>query len=162
MAENLKAILFDMDGVLIDSEPIHFEANLETLKRFGIDLSESDYLSLGVGKGDHSFYQRASEKFGITVDIQTILKIKKDIYKSSLIKKGKLMPGVLDALKYLSTIYDLAIVSSGLREINDLILDKFSLRSYFREICNGNEVSRVKPFPDLYLRALEADRKSVV
>jgi len=65
------------------------------------------------------------------------------------------MDGVLETLEYLKDKYDLAIVSSGVRDINEFVMHKFNLEPYFKIVITGDDVERVKPFPDVYLKALE-------
>lgn len=152
---NIRAILFDLDGVIIDSEPLHFEAHKEILKDYGIELTLDDYLDFGVAKGDDNLYRKVSERPGILLDKNKISKRKKQAYCKILDKKGKLMPGVLEILQDFSKKYDLAIVSSGIKASVEYVLEKFDIKKYFKIIIAGEDADRVKPFPDVYLKALE-------
>jgi len=153
--DKIKAILFDMDGVLVDSEPLHFEAHQKSLAHFGIGLSSEDYLEFGVATGDRKLYEKAAEKFAVAIDKKEISKLKKKIYREIIEERGRLMDGVLETLEYLKDKYDLAIVSSGVRDINEFVMHKFNLEPYFKIVITGDDVERVKPFPDVYLKALE-------
>ena len=151
----IKAILFDLDGVLIDSEPLHFEAHKKALEKFGVQLSLEDYMNFGVAKGDENLYANVAQKFNVTIDRNEISSFKKKIFKEILDAKGSLISGVLDVLKKLDGKCDCAIVSSGSKTSVDHIVDTFGIRKFFKVIVTGDDVERVKPFPEIYLKAIE-------
>ena len=155
MKNKIKAILFDLDGVIVDSEPLHFEAHKKILKDYGIELTLEEYLDFGVAKGDSNLYREVSERFGVSIDNKEMAKRKKQAYWEILDKKGELMPGILEILQNFSKKYDLAIVSSGVKISVEHVLDKFDIKNYFRVIVTGDDVVELKPFPDVYLKAIE-------
>lgn len=155
MEQKIKAILFDLDGVLIDSEPLHFEAHKKAAAHYGIDLSLEDYMQFGVATGDDFLYGKMSEKFGVEINKDEISEMKKQHYREILDEKGKLMPGISEVLQKFSPEYELAIVSSGTSDSVEYVLAKFDIRKYFKAIITGDDVRNVKPFPDVYLKALE-------
>lgn len=150
----IKGVLFDLDGVIVDSEPLHFEAHQKALRQFGINITIQDYLEFGVAKGDASFFEEASKKYGIEIDKKKISRLKKELYKEIFQRYAKPRKGVLDLIENLSDRYILAITSSGSREIIEFVLDRFSLGRKFTTIISGDDVERVKPFPDIYEKAL--------
>lgn len=153
--EKIKAILFDMDGVIVDSEPLHFEAHKKALEHFGIEMTLEDYIKHGVASGDDHIYEKMSEKSGKTIDKKEISAIKKQFYREIFDEKGKLIPGILEALQDFSKGYKLALVSSGTMNAIEYVLEKLNIKNYFSLIVCGEDVERVKPFPDLYLKAIE-------
>jgi len=155
MKNNIKAILFDLDGVVIDSEPLHFEAHKKILEDYGVELTLEDYLDFGVAKGDSNLYREVSERFGVSIDNKEMAKRKKQAYWEILDKKGELMPGILEILQNFSKEYALAIVSSGVKVSVEHVLDKFNIKNYFKVIVTGGDVAKVKPAPDVYLKAME-------
>lgn len=149
----IKAILFDLDGVIVDSEPLHFEAHKKALEYFGIELMLEDYLKFGLAKGDESLYKNISEKFDVPIDREKISSLKREYYKEIFNEKGMMVPGILEALQNFSRKYELAVVSSGL--LVGFVVDKFDIGKYFKIFVTGENIKRVKPFPDIYLEALE-------
>lgn len=154
--EKIKAILFDLDGVLVDSEPLHFEAHQKALEHFGIKLALEDYMDFGVAKGDDNLYQKTAEKYGVEIDKQEISKLKRQIYRDIFAEKGRLIDGIEESLKKFHAEYELALVSSGSKESIDFVLEKIGLKKYFKVVVTGDDVERVKPFPDIYLKAIKA------
>lgn len=153
--ENIKAILFDFDGVIVDSEPLHFEAHKKALKNFRVELTFEDYMDFGVSKGDNNLYEKVSQKYGVKIDKEVISKTKKQIYREIFDEKAELIPGILEALKKFSKRYDLAIVSSGVKSSIEYAIDKFDIGKYFKFVVTGDDVEKVKPFPDVYLKSIE-------
>ena len=153
--ENIKAILFDFDGVIVDSEPLHFEAHKKALVDFGVDLTFDDYMDFGVSKGDNNLYEKVAQKYGVKIDKEVISKTKKQIYREIFDEKAELIPGILESLEKFSEKYDLAIVSSGVKSSIEYAIDKFNIGKYFKFVITGDDVERVKPFPDVYLKAIE-------
>ena len=131
--------------------------NREKLFRHVIEkekLSSVDYLEFGVAKGDATLFDEASKKYGVGIDKEKVSKLKKKLYKDIFRRKAAPRKGVLDLIENLSGKYALAVTSSGAREIIGFVLEKFGLESKFKTIVSGNDVERVKPFPDIYEKAL--------
>ena len=149
----IKAVIFDMDGVIVDSEPLHFEAHKKALEKFGIELSLEDYMDFGVAQGDDNLYEKAAQKFDIKIDKEEISKLKKRIYREIFDQKAELRVGVLELIKILCKKYDLAIASSGTKDVVNHVVERFSLGDYFKVIVTGDDVERVKPYPDIYIKA---------
>jgi HAD superfamily hydrolase (TIGR01509 family) len=155
MDKNKKAILFDVDGVIVDSEPLHFAAHKKALAYFGIEITLNDYLDFGVAQGDNNLYEKVSEKFGVVIKKEDASKMKKQFYREIFAEKGEMMPGILESLQTFSKKYVLAVVSSGSLDANEYVLSKFDIRKYFKAIITKEDVEKVKPYPDVYLKALE-------
>lgn len=151
----IKAILFDMDGVIVDSEPLHFEAHKKAAAQFGIKLTLEDYMKYGVSAGDDALYEKMSEISGMPVDKSEISKIKKQQYRKIFDEKGQMFPGILEALRDFSKRHKLALVSSGATDAIEYVLEKLEIKNYFNLIVCGEDVEKVKPFPDIYLKTLE-------
>lgn len=152
--EKIKAILFDMDGVLVDSEPLHFEAHRRALEKHGINITEEDYIQNGVSGGQRSFYEVMQIKYHKTVDVGEIKKEKKEIY-GNLIGEIELFDGVKEILEDLSGKYRMAIVSTTHLEYIYKTLEHVGIRNYFETFSSAKELERGKPFPDVYLDALK-------
>lgn len=151
----IKAVLFDMDGVLVDSEPLHFEAHKRALNNFGIDLALDDYMDFGVAKGDVNLHKKVSEKYNIKIDIKKVSLLKKKLYREIFNEKAKPRDGILELISRLYGKYNLAIASSGARDAVEFVLERFNLKDRFQVVVSGGDVVNVKPAPDIYLKALE-------
>jgi putative hydrolase of the HAD superfamily len=152
----IKAIIFDLDGVIVDSEPLHFEAHQKALKEFGMEISLKEYLAFGVATGDGFLYEKISEKYPEKIlSVADIRRRKKYIYKELSKDKLQLREGVADLLDKLSGNFVLTLASSGEKEIVEFVLDKFGLQNYFEIVISGNDVEKVKPNPDIYLKNVE-------
>ncbi|MCI0512381.1 HAD family phosphatase [candidate division KSB1 bacterium] len=149
----LKAIIFDNDGVLVDSEPLHHLAEKMTLAHFGFDYSEADY-SLYVGVGMHKMFGEWIRKYQLNVSPAQL----SDLHEQNLIQifqaKLQLTPNLLVFLQYLTfKKYQLAVASSSSRKLVTVGLTKWQLTPYFEVIVTGDEVQHTKPAPEIYLLA---------
>lgn len=152
----LKAIIFDLDGILVDSEPLHFEAHKVALKEFGIDLTREDYMEFGLAKGDWDLYKKMAEKFNVNIDEKEISAIKHKAYREIFDKNAVPREGAIELVESLNrNDYDLAIASSGSKKEVMYILEKFAIKKYFKVIVTGNDVEKVKPAPYIYNKAVE-------
>lgn len=151
----LKGIIFDLDGVLVDSEPVHFLAYKQSFEKYGIDLSKENYLRFGVSRGDRFLVEKISQKYKKKIDLEEIRKLKKEYFGKKIGTNLRLREGILETISLLSNKCKLAIASSSRRETIERVLRQFEMRKYFKAIVGGDEVESVKPEPDIYLRVLD-------
>ena len=157
MSKRYEAILFDFDGVLVDSEPIHHKCWQEILTPYGIDLDWATYSHHCIGITDRTMISFLCDLKTPAVDFDTLYAEyprKKELFRNRMGAIGVSEP-VQALLKELRPHYKLAVVSSSnIREIS-AVLDASGLGSTFDTIVHGGEVPRHKPAPDPYLLALE-------
>jgi beta-phosphoglucomutase len=151
----IKAIIWDMDGVLIDSEPHHMQATIDTFSEFGVDLTpEVNQKFTGVKLT--SQIAKLGKHFEIEEKVEEILKT----HRKTLIKYAKevfpLMPGALKVLEKLSPKYKMALATSSEREVAELVFHRFELMPYFQELIVGEDVEKSKPDPEPFLKAAKA------
>lgn len=153
----MKAIIFDMDGVMTNTEPVHYACWKEVLKEDGVDLEYETYKAC-IGSTREFFLDLVKENYGkVYDDPQTALdrmQEKKDLF----IEKNGLpvMPGIKDAVKRLQEAgYLLAVASSSPMYAIESTLDTIGIRTCFQSLTSGSEVERSKPEPDTFLRAME-------
>jgi beta-phosphoglucomutase len=149
----LKAIIFDVDGVLVDSMRFQADAWAEAFKEVGITVSRKDIYELE-GSNDKRLIKEIFGKAGKEPEpeqFEQLPKRKREFLEFDRIKPFKGIPECLDELK---RNFILAMVSGSNRDTVGKIVDKF-FSGYFDVIINGSDLERGKPDPDPYLKALE-------
>lgn len=152
------AIVFDFDGVLADTEPLHMRTAQLALAEVGVALSDSDYYSRYLGYDDVGMVARISEDRGLGLGadaVQAIVARKAALMPEALRAGGVLFPGVSTCVRRLARDLPLAIASGALRSEIQLVLDAHGLAGCFHCIVAAGETPRSKPAPDPYARAIE-------
>jgi len=159
------AVLFDFDGVIVNSEPLHFWAFHEVLKGEGIEITESEYYNELIGFDDKGAFKHVFEKRGKALDPKTFLRIMtvKSEKMMDLIRARKYsaLPGVEEFVRGLWWHYPLAICSGALREEIEAMLEGIGLRDCFKVIVAAEDVPVGKPDPSGYLMCAEQLGKKV-
>lgn len=148
----IQAVIFDLDGLLIDSESIWQETDKELLKRRGI-VYQGIVRNKIRGLGQREVMELFKREFGVAQDTDELISERRAIFYS-LAKKGlKLLPGAIEIVKELHKKgYALAIATGGHRkEKIKEILNQFGLSNYFSLLISSDEVVNGKPAPDVYL-----------
>jgi len=145
-------VILDMDGVILDSEPIHLEATNRVLKKYGAELSYRENLSLQ-GTAEIPYWKILMERFGFSEDVKKLIE-EKEKHMFEILSRKELVPneGLIEflvALRKRGIPIGLAS-SSQLNQIN-FILRKLGLREFFSAITSGEEVPEGKPDPQIYL-----------
>jgi beta-phosphoglucomutase len=152
----LKAVIFDMDGVLVDSEPFICEAAIKMFAERGLTVHPSDFLPF-VGAGENRYIGGVAERYGFALDIDRDKARTYAIYGE--IVRGRLepLPGVRDFIaKARAKGLRLAVASSADMVKVDINLDEIDLpRETFDAVVSGLDVVRKKPDPDIFLTAAE-------
>jgi beta-phosphoglucomutase len=152
-----QAILFDFDGVLADSEPVHFECWQEILQTYGLDLDWNTYREHGIGVSDRKLLALLCERAERPKDVEHLIAEfprKKELFRIRMQERQPFSAEIFELLPELRD-YQLAVVtSSGQTEVEPA-LEKAGLRSFFHAAVYGGDVKQHKPAPDPYLLALE-------
>jgi HAD superfamily hydrolase (TIGR01509 family) len=149
----ISAILFDFDGLLADTEPLHCQSWRAALAGHGVCVSEQFYLDWWVrqGKGIGDFLRSR----GLKLDAQR-LRDEKSVHYLRLVETScAAMPGVRELLGRMSGRKKLAVASSGSADTIKAVLDKLGLTGHFATVVTSGDVQRVKPFPDVFLLAAQ-------
>jgi HAD superfamily hydrolase (TIGR01509 family) len=152
----IKGVLFDMDGVLVDSEEFIREAAIMMFAEYGIKADPEDFRPF-VGMGENRYVGGVAEKYGLKADINVIKSRTYEIYGSIVKGKLKPLPGAREFVnKCTGQGLKIALASSADRVKIDINLEEAGLpASLFGAIVNGLDVERKKPFPDIYLKACD-------
>jgi len=148
----MEAFIFDMDGVIIDSQPIHFEVELAGLRFFGIQKG-ADFLEKYAGMTDYEMWELIKKEYPIHETTEKILEeqIKEKIRK---VRETDISPieGIEKLIKNLcEKKIPIAVASSSPKLLIKEILNKLALYDYFDIVLSGEEVKKGKPAPDIYL-----------
>ncbi len=151
------ALLFDFDGVLVDSEPVHFQCWSEILSGFGLSLEWESWAAQCIGISDRQMLERMSRQVDPPIDVETLYATyprKRDRFRQLMEERMPFFPGAGELFASLGS-YRLALVTSSGRLEVEPVLRKAGLFEYFdATICSG-DVARIKPAPDPYLKAAE-------
>ncbi len=155
----LSAIIFDFDGVIADSEPLHFAGFRLTLAEIGINLTESDYYANYLGYDDRGCFIAALTAHQRPADpsiIAPLMQRKAQAYLESVKDHLVIFPGVREFVSEAAATYPLAIASGALRHEIEFILEQAGLRKAFLHITGAEDVTKGKPDPEPFLHALAA------
>lgn len=153
----IKAVIWDMDGVLVDSEDIHPVVESETAKFFGMDFIPEKVRELYLGvqlENEFKDMILRSGKSGITYG--QMRRVRDEILKKHLKKGIESVPFAKVVMDGLSPLYKMALVSSGERFWGEEALDKLELLKNFSVVIFGEDVENHKPNPEPFLKAAEA------
>ena len=150
------AVLFDFDGVIVNSEPLHLRGFQEILAGENITLSEADYYAQLIGFDDRGAFEHVYALLGRKLDQATARRLERDKAAAvqRMIDAGEFtaLPGVDDLVRGLAAAgYPLAICSGGLRPEIERMLDGIGLRPFFPVIVAAEDVTVGKPDPSGYL-----------
>jgi len=153
----MKGILFDMDGVLVDSERFICRAAILMFKELGVDVIPQDFLPY-VGMGENSYLGGVAESHGIKVDIEQVKARTYQIFE--IIVKDHLfpLPGALDfVISCRDKGFKLALATSADKVKMEVNLKEIGLsKETFNSIITGLDVENKKPFPDIYIQAAKS------
>lgn len=151
----IKTVIFDMDGVLVNSEPLHHEVSLVQFKDLNIDVTEDIY-STFTGNSNKMIYKKLKDRFQLPHEIDDLILAKNNLFIDAFDKKAdlQLMPGVKDLIidLYKNGI-QLIVASSSEMQIIDKVFERFDLNQYFTHKISGNDFPESKPNPAIFLKA---------
>ena len=149
----IKAILWDNDGVLVDTERLYFQATREILARTGVDLTQEMFVEYSLKKGK-SVWHLAAEKGSSPDEVSRMRDERNARYGQLLHKENTVIEGVAETLPKLHQ-FDMGIVTTSRREHFDIIHRASGLLQYFAFILTREDYDKTKPDPEPYLRGLE-------
>ncbi|TWO31715.1 HAD family phosphatase [Seonamhaeicola sediminis] len=154
----LKAVIFDMDGVIIDSEPMHYRAYHDMFDEIGIAVTSELYESF-TGQSTINICRRLCEHFNLKQTPESLVALKRKHYKQFFENNSDLtlIDGVLELIKdYHSNGLTLVLGSSAAMTSINQIFDRFELNQYFKAKLSGADLKESKPHPEIFIKAAEA------
>ncbi len=152
-----EAILFDFDGVLVDSEPVHFACWREILQGFDMHLDWETYRTYGIGVSDRELMSLMCQRAGRPLEVDRLLAEyprKRVMFRDRMLQRQMFPAAVLDLLPQLHG-YQLAVVTSSGQSEVEPILREAGIHDFFRTLVYGGDVKKLKPAPDPYLLAMD-------
>lgn len=148
------ATIFDMDGVLLNSEPIYIEMNQTFFRQLGADISIEEH-STFVGISATKMWTYIRDKFSLPYSVEELKEMEKELKYQTLRSKALVVTeGIKELLEELkSNGIKIALGTSSLKKNAELILNKLGISHYFDTITTGEDVLKGKPDPDLFLHA---------
>jgi beta-phosphoglucomutase-like phosphatase (HAD superfamily) len=145
------AIIFDCDGTLTDSMPVHYVAWHSTMRRYGIDFPEDRFYALGGMPSDQIIRLLSSEQ-NVSLDIGLAATEKESCFLE-YIHLLQPIEDVLAVAAHYRSLIPIAVASGGFREIIDRQLQSIGCHDWFNTIVTAEDTQRHKPFPDVFLEA---------
>jgi beta-phosphoglucomutase len=151
----LRAAVFDFDGVIVDSEPLHYRSLRDALRPEGVEISEAEYLQVYLAYDDREAIRLALEHHGQSTDParRERIEARKVETFARLIPEIPVFEGVRDLIRALGAEMPLAIASGARHGEVDAILRGVGLRDAFEAIVGAEDAERTKPDPAPYLEA---------
>lgn len=152
MTQHAFGVIFDLDGVLIDSEGLYYRAYSEVLKPYGVTVSREEYEDYWIARGDGPEYIVAKHNLPMSPD--DLRQLRSPVYLRLLETEVTLMPHVETTLSLLSSHYALTVATNSNREHLDAVLRKFAIDRFFPLTVARQDYLKAKPQPDAFLTAV--------
>ena len=148
-----KGLIFDLDGTIADTMPIHFIAYRNILREYGVDFTPELFITMA-GIPAVGTIVKINELFGTKLDPEKFGKLKEMEYEKEMVKMEPVMP-VVDLIRKYHGIMPMAVGTGGYRRLSLKTLEILDLRKYFDILVTSEDVVNHKPFPDTFLKCAE-------
>jgi len=153
----IRAVIFDLDGTLADTERLHFEAFNTVLRADGIEVTPADYFSRLIGYDDYdclTLLLREHRRPASEARICELIAHKTAVYQAIIAERDVLFPRAAEFVRRCADRFPLALVTGTLRAEAEMILRKARIRELFAATVAAEDVKRGKPAPDGFLAAV--------
>ncbi|MBM4035246.1 MAG: HAD family phosphatase [Planctomycetes bacterium] len=142
-------VVFDLDGVLVDSEGLHVEAWRRLFAERGVELTDEEYAQ-GVGMSDADWLAWLFARRGTAGDVAWWREAKRQLFQALLAADVRPFPGVVGLVRTLRPRFRLGVASNSWRRNIETVLDALGIRGCFDAWVGADDVTRCKPHPDVY------------
>lgn len=151
--ETVSAVIFDMDGVLVDSEPRHERAFLDIFEEMGYGGSHGIHFPDYYGKSDAALWRDFIAKHEPAQSLEFLCEWKQRVFLEILKREEPLFPGITELVRDMSARYALAVASGSHHPVISEVLRIEELRRFFTVVSSVQDVGKNKPAPDVFLHA---------
>lgn len=151
----IQTVIFDMDGVIIDSEPVHHYAYNKLFKQLGIEVSPELYASF-TGNSTKNIFERLKVIYNLEDDVETLVNAKRDLFNTAFDSKEDLylLDGVENLIQDLhQNGMQMVLASSSAKVTIERIFNRFNLDQYFTHKVSGEDFPKSKPHPAIFEHA---------
>lgn len=144
-----------MDGVIVDTEPVHYFAYMQHFKHLNVDVSDEMYASF-TGNSTKNVYQKLKETFQLLDEVDGLVDYKRELFNNAFDQKEDLdlLPGVKDLIVDLhSNGMQIILASSSAKVTIGRVFKRFDLHQYFSHIVSGEDFPKSKPHPAIFEKA---------
>ena len=152
---DFQAVIFDMDGVIVDSEPRHERAFLEVVRELGYGETHGVRWADYVGRSDHVLWLDFVARHQPTQTLEQLLKLKRDRVLEILRREEPIFAGLAELVGKLARVCKLGLASGSERPVVEAVLSLQDLRRFFSVTVTAGDVKHGKPAPDIFLRTAE-------
>ncbi|MBP7553609.1 MAG: HAD family phosphatase [Spirochaetes bacterium] len=150
---NIKAVIFDFDGTLVDSEENYYLADKKLLLKYGIKFTQAMKKEF-IGTGNYEMMKKIRQKYDINISTEELTQEKNAIYLEIALNNTKVYPKMLNFLNGVINLkYKVAVASGSSPNILRELLDSTGLAKYFETVVSSEDALKGKPAPDIFLEA---------
>lgn len=144
-------VIFDFDGVIVDSEALQHRAYNQVLARFGVRVERDEYARewIAAGRGP----EHAVAAYGLPLTPTELRRLKDPVYHDLLRGEAALVPGARAALERLAAAFPIGLATNSNQQDTSFVLERFALQAFFTAVVTREQYDRAKPAPDAFLAA---------
>lgn len=151
----IKTVIFDMDGVIVDTEPVHKYAYYQHFNELNIEVSDEMYASF-TGNSTRNVFQKLKATFNLNEEVENLILRKRELFNEAFDTKPDLflIDGVEDLIKNLyENNFQLILASSASKGTIERVFNRFNLHQYFTHKVSGEDFPKSKPDPAIFVHA---------